>query len=249
MRSSHLRPAGRPARSGAPRRRRRSRARPAGQQPYDAGEPAGLPVPTVGVQVGDSAGAARHPAHRPRRRRAAGRPRPRATSTAGVPVHDTVADTGLTRGRVLAHLRRHLVAAAADRGPDGSGDRRRRRGPASRATVRPTMPARSCRGGRRGRPRRRRRPGRPAAPGCSPPPGRRGRGRALVVTSASTAGAGPPHGPSATWTSAPWHWFMNSSRSRGRPTASATRAAVRLDVGRVVTDVAAEVEPGPRRRC
>ena len=29
---------------------------------------------------------------------------------------------------------------------------------------------------------------------------------ALVVTSASTEAAGPLHGPSTTWTSAPWHW-------------------------------------------
>ncbi len=37
---------------------------PLGQQPHDAGEAAGLPVATVGVQVRGLPGAARHPAHR-----------------------------------------------------------------------------------------------------------------------------------------------------------------------------------------
>ena len=76
---------------------------------------------------------------------------------AGVPVHDTVALTGSTPRRVVAHRGGHLVAAAADRRADDGVEPSP--APSSRiaATVRGTTPATQTRpagvhGGRPPRP-------------------------------------------------------------------------------------------------
>ena len=102
------------------------------------------------------------------------------------------------------------------------------RAPRSRmaATTRPTMPAVM--------------PGRPACtapttPAClswrstgtqsatSTPRATPG----VRVTTASTSGTGPDHGPSTSTTSLPCTWFISTRLSRGTPTAAAT--ASRLD--------------------
>ena len=226
------------------RRRRRSRVAPPGssRRRPRSGRSA---VAAVGVQVGRLAGAARAPSApatstarswstTPRRhvdRRGPGprhrrghraHPRPRRRASPPAPRSSGRRPTGPTAAMI------DVVA----------------RGPASRRRSGRRCP-RACRGGRRGRPRRRRRPGRPAAPGCSRPT-RTARARSAPGGDERVdRGRRPaPTGRRPRATSAPWHWFMKSSRSRGRPTASATRAAVGLDVGRVVTDVAAEVEAG-----
>ena len=45
-----------------------------------------------------------------------------------------------------------------------------------------------------------------------------------VVTTASHSGGSAGHGPSTTSTCAPWHWFMNTSRSAGSSSSAASRA-------------------------
>ena len=238
----------RPARAGGSPRRGVAHRRPRRAAAHDAGEAAGLPVAPVGVQVGVPRGCSPAPSARHVVRRAAGRPRrPRRRSPASRSTTRS-RTTGAHRGRVRRASRRHLVAAAADRGPDRSGDRVRaevahhRDGPARRCP-------RSCRGGRRGRRRRRRRPGRPAAPGCSRPPGRRGRGRRSVVTSASTAGAGAGPGRVDHGDVGAVALVHEEQPLAGHAHRRARRGPVGLDVGRVVTDVAAEVEAGRGRRA
>ena len=67
-------------------------------------------------------GSSRAPSGPRRHRHAAGRRPRRATSMAGVPVHDTVALTGCDPRRGVAHLGGHLVAAATDRRADDGID-------------------------------------------------------------------------------------------------------------------------------
>ena len=86
----------RPARTDGRRRRRRSRLAPLGQQPDDAGEASGA-AGRDGRSTGPGLpGAARAPSATRHVVRPELVPTPAATSMDGVPVQDTVADTGST---------------------------------------------------------------------------------------------------------------------------------------------------------
>ena len=133
------------------------------------------------------------------------------------------------RGGLGAHTLRHLVAPATDRRADDGDACRRRGAPAStrastaRSTTRADHPGPArVDGADDARHRIGEQDG--YAVGDRAP---RGRGRpASVTTRVDPRRRHPSHGPSARTTSAPWHWFMNSSRSRGTSNAAAT--AVRL---------------------